>query len=150
MTSHAYRAATAVLLLAGSLGAISTANGNGGPPARPAAAHIASAHLASLHAHMSVTRPPHARAPHATRPATAKVSRLLLSAEGTVKAGQFDGAVGKCPRKYPTPVSGWFDSESEKVVLGGSVPLGAHRWAVGVESFDTVDADYVVGIVCVK
>jgi hypothetical protein len=150
MSSHAYRAAAAALLTAGSLVAISTANGNGGPTARHVSAALApSARLASMPARMSLTRPPHTRVPQATG-STAKVSRLLLSAQGTVKPGEFEGAIGKCPKKFPTPVSGWFDAASTKVVLGGSRPFGAHRWGVGVENFDTVDSDYVVGIVCLK
>ena len=87
-------------------------------------------------AHMSVT--------------STTVRRTVLSRTGTVEPGQFDCAVGTCPKKYPTPVSGWFSAKSDKVTLGESVPLGKHKWSVGVVSFDTAPSDYIVGVVCLK
>src|SRR5215217_7296470 len=57
------------------------------------------------------------------------VKRTLLSKEGTVQPGEFSGATGTCPKKYPTPVSGWFSAKSDKVVLAESIPLGAKKWA---------------------
>ena len=143
--SHVYRAAATALLVAGSLVAISAADGDSDAPARPALTRTL-----TLHAHMSVTRPPHSRVPAATPAKGVHVSRLLLGRSGTVKAGALDGAVGKCPKKFPTPVSGWFTAQSEKVVLAESLPVRQHGWAVAVENLDTVDSDYVVGIVCLK
>jgi hypothetical protein len=81
---------------------------------------------------------------------TTSVKRTLLSMEGTVEPGLFSGAVGTCPRKFPTPVSGWFSAVSDKVVLAVSVPIGKHKWQTGVTSFDTVPSEFVVGVVCVK
>jgi hypothetical protein len=99
---------------------------------------------------MSVIRPPHRIAPTAGPATGVHVKRLLMGRPGTIKAGAFDGAVGKCPKQFPTPVSGWFSAQSEKVVLVESVPVRAHSWAVGIENLDTADSDYVVGIVCLK
>lgn len=78
------------------------------------------------------------------------VKRTLLSKEGTVQPGTFDGAVGTCPRRFPTPVSGWFSAVSDKVVLAQSIPLGKKKWATGVVNLDTAPSDYIVGVVCVK
>src|SRR4051812_29330008 len=101
------------------------------------------------------TTAPHAKAakrnPVAHMSATsASVKRTLLSKEGTVQPGEFDGAVGTCPRKFPTPVSGWFTAKSNKVVLAESIPIGRKKWSTGVVNLDTVASDYIVGVVCVK
>src|SRR3954453_2905376 len=144
-TPHVQRAAATALLIAASLVAISVADGDEKTPARPALARTL-----ALHAHMSAIRPPHTMAPAATPTKGLHVQRLLMGRPGTVKAGAFDGAVGKCPKKFPTPVSGWFSAESEKVVLVESVPVRLHGWAVGIENLDATDSDFVVGIVCLK
>jgi hypothetical protein len=81
---------------------------------------------------------------------TTSVKRSLLAMEGTVQPGTFAGAVGTCPKKFPTPVSGWFTAVSDKVVLAVSLPIGKHKWQTGVTSFDTVPSEFVIGVVCVK
>jgi hypothetical protein len=143
-TSHVRRTAAAALLIAGSLVAISVADGDGNTPAR---ATLTRTPL--LHARMSAI-PPHTNAPAATPTKGLHVQRVLLGRQGTIKAGAFDGAIGKCPKKFPTPVSGWFTAQSEKVVLVESAPVGLHRWAVGVDNLDTTDSEFLVGIVCLK
>lgn len=127
------RHAVAPLVIVGvSLFAIGNASGS-----RPSQTGHGFAHVASHLARMTATTP-------------TGVRRTLLSSEGTVQPGTFDGAVGTCPKKYPTPVSGWFTAKSDKVALATSIPIGKHKWAMGVSNFDTVPSDYIVGIVCVK
>jgi hypothetical protein len=121
-----------VILVAAALIAMANASGSGTTSLRAKAAN-SSAHPV---AQMSV--------------ASTSVKRTLLSFEGTVQPGEFDGAVGTCPTKYPTPVSGWFSAKSDKVVLGESLPIGKKKWEAGVVNFDTVPSDYIVGMVCVK
>ena len=82
--------------------------------------------------------------------ASTGVKRTLLSFEGTVEPGLLDGAVGTCPKKYATPVSGWFSARSDKVVLASSIPIGKRKWQTAVINMDTVPSEYIVGVVCVK
>jgi hypothetical protein len=121
-----------VLLLAASPFALAATSGSGKTPLRAKAASGGTRAVA----HMSVR--------------STGVKRTLLAEEGTVQPGEFAGATGSCPKKYPTPVSGWFSAKSDKVVLAESIPIGAHKWATGVENLDTVASDYIVGTVCVK
>jgi|tagenome__1003787_1003787.scaffolds.fasta_scaffold20455793_1 hypothetical protein len=124
-------AIVALLGAAASVVAIGTASGSRGTASRADMVHRTSAV-----ARMSVT--------------STSVKRVLLSNEGTAQPGEFQGSTGTCPKKYPTPVSGWFSAKSDKVVLAESIPVGAHKWAVGVTNLDTAPSDYIIGVVCVK
>jgi hypothetical protein len=75
----------------------------------------------------------------------------------TVQPGAFLGGPLTCPRKYPHPISAFFDSSSEKLVLTQSrpepsdaTPKRIRKWAIGTTNFDTVPANVTVGIVCIK
>jgi hypothetical protein len=75
----------------------------------------------------------------------------------TIQPGAFLDGPLTCPRKYPHPISGFFDSSSEKLVLTRSrpepsdaTPKRIRKWAIGTTNFDTVPADVIVGIVCIK
>jgi hypothetical protein len=83
------------------------------------------------------------------------VSLTYLSTTGTVAAGQFSAARGTCPRSRPHPVSAFFDSGSDKVVLGAARPdptsrLSSRSWLVGVTNLGDTSARYIVGLVCAK
>jgi hypothetical protein len=132
MRFRARHAVVPAVMVGVSLFAIASASGS-----RPSQTGRGFAHTSSHLARMTATTP-------------AGVRRTLLSKEGTVQPGTFAGAIGTCPKKFPTPVSGWFSAKSEKVALATSIPIGKHKWAMGVSNFDTVPSDYIVGIVCVK
>lgn len=62
-----------------------------------------------------------------------------------------------CPKSYPHPIGGLFDSNSAKVFLATSRPnpagataAKANAWEVGVTNMDTVPATVVAGAVCVQ
>jgi hypothetical protein len=74
-----------------------------------------------------------------------------------VEPGAFHGGTLTCPRKFPHPMSGFFDSNSERVVATTDRPnpanVGPRRvraWAIGVTNLDSVPANVSVGTVCIK
>jgi hypothetical protein len=86
---------------------------------------------------------------------SSSVSLTYLSTTGTVQPGAFSGARGTCPRTRPHPLSAWFDSGSDKVVLGAARPdpssrPGSRSWLVGVTNLGDTSARYIVGLVCAK
>jgi hypothetical protein len=86
---------------------------------------------------------------------TPGVKLTYLSTTGTVAAGAFEGAKGTCPRSKPHPISGFFDSGSDKVVLGAARPEPSNRetsrtWLVGVTNLGDSSAAYQVGLICAK
>lgn len=83
------------------------------------------------------------------------VKLTYLSTTGTVAAGTFSGARGTCPRSKPHPLSAFFDSGSDKVVLGAARPdpstrPGSRTWLVGVSNLGDTSARYEVGLICAK
>ena len=76
----------------------------------------------------------------------------------TINPGAFFGAPLKCPAKYPHPISSFFDSDSEKVVLtqdrpepqNGPNPRRVRQWSIGTTNFDSVPAGVTGGIICTK
>jgi len=75
----------------------------------------------------------------------------------TVQPGQFFGASMRCPLRYPHPISSFFDSGSEKLVLTSDLPDPANasprrvrKWFIGVTNFDTQPANVQVGVACIK
>jgi hypothetical protein len=63
--------------------------------------------------------------------------------------------VGTCPRSNPHPISAYFDSGSDKVVLGAARPDPSGRpasrtWLVGVTNLGDSSAAYQVGLICAK
>jgi hypothetical protein len=86
---------------------------------------------------------------------TPGVKLTYLSTTGTVAAGAFSGAKGTCPRSKPHPISAYFDSGSDKVVLGAARPDPSTRpasrtWLVGVSNLGDSSAGYEVGLICAK
>jgi hypothetical protein len=86
---------------------------------------------------------------------TPGVKLTYLSTTGTVAAGAFSGAKGTCPRSKPHPISSYFDSGSDKVVLGAARPDPSTRpasrtWLVGVSNLGDSSAGYEVGLICAK
>ncbi len=111
-----------------------TGFGRGGHPS-------ATAHATGAVGHMAATTP--------------GVKLTYLSTTGTVAAGAFSGAKGTCPRSKPHPISAFFDSGSDKVVLGAARPDPATRessrtWLVGVSNLGDSSARYEVGLICAK
>ena len=86
---------------------------------------------------------------------TPGVKLTYLRTTGTVAAGAFKGATGTCPRSNPHPISAFFDSGSDKVVLGAARPEPSNRetsrtWLVGVTNLGDSSAAYQVGLICAK
>ena len=86
---------------------------------------------------------------------TPGVKLTYLSTTGTVAAGAFEGAKGTCPRSKPHPISAFFDSGSDKVVLGAARPdpptrEASRSWLVGVSNLGDTSAGYRVGLICAK
>jgi hypothetical protein len=75
----------------------------------------------------------------------------------TVQPGQFHIGALKCPSKFPHPISGGFDSDSNNTYLVTSRPdplsAGAqavHRWAIGVTNTDTKAHGVTAVVVCAQ
>ena len=75
----------------------------------------------------------------------------------TVQPNQFFGGALTCPRRYPHPMSGFFDSGSDKLVLTSDRPEPANasprrvrKWFLGVTNLDTQAANVQVGVTCIK
>jgi hypothetical protein len=73
----------------------------------------------------------------------------------TVPPGQFFGAALRCPSKFPHPVSGGFDSDSNKVFASTNRPdpefstvRKARDWEVGVTNLDSSPASVMAVVVC--
>lgn len=73
----------------------------------------------------------------------------------TIQPGQFFGASLRCPSKFPHPVSGGFDSNSNKVFGSTNRPnpvfstaRTARAWAVGVTNLDSSPANIIAVVVC--
>jgi hypothetical protein len=86
---------------------------------------------------------------------TSGVKLTYLSTTGTVAGGTFSGAKGTCPRSTPHPISAFFDSGSDKVVLGAARPdpptrESSRTWLVGVSNLGDSSTRYEVGLVCAK
>jgi len=86
---------------------------------------------------------------------TPGVKLTYLSTTGTVAAGAFEGAKGTCPRSKPHPISSFFDSGSDKVVLAAARPdpparKASRTWVVGVSNLGDSPAGYELGVICAK
>ena len=75
----------------------------------------------------------------------------------TAPAGQFAGGFLTCPKKFPHPISGFFDSSSNDTYLSASRPTpfgvsakAARKWAIGVTNTGTQSAGVVAGVVCAQ
>jgi hypothetical protein len=82
---------------------------------------------------------------------------VFLRGNATVPPGEFHGGSLRCPRRFPHPISGFFDSSSERLVAttdrpqpANARPRSVRAWAIGVTNMDTVPANVTVGVVCTK
>jgi hypothetical protein len=82
---------------------------------------------------------------------------VYVRGSATVQPGAFHGGTITCPRRFPHPVSGFFDSDSEKLVLttdrphpSNAGPRRVRTWALGTTNLDAVPANVTVGVVCTK
>jgi hypothetical protein len=89
--------------------------------------------------------------------AKAGVKIAYVRGTATVPPGQFFGAPLKCPARFPHPISGLFDSTSNKAALTASRPdppgaaaASARSWFVGVTNLDTTPAQVGAGVVCAR
>jgi hypothetical protein len=85
------------------------------------------------------------------------VGIVYVRRNGAVPAGQFGLAILTCPKKFPHPLSGLFDSGSEQTYLSTSRPdpddvsaKRARKWAEGVTNSGTQPTGVELGAVCAR
>jgi hypothetical protein len=87
--------------------------------------------------------------------ASSRLNVAYVYGNKTVQPGQEFDAPLRCPKRFPHPISGGFDSNSNKTFLATSRPFpfnssarAATGWSVGVTNLDTAPASVIAVIVC--
>ncbi|MFL5826197.1 MAG: hypothetical protein ACJ76V_06705 [Thermoleophilaceae bacterium] len=82
---------------------------------------------------------------------------VYVRANGTLAPGTYGQIVLTCPHKFPHPISGLFDTDSDLTLHATSRPdpdgvsaRKAHKWAEGVTNTSQKQAGVTVGAVCMK
>jgi hypothetical protein len=82
---------------------------------------------------------------------------VYVRRSGRIAPGQFGQETLLCPRNFPHPISGFFDSDSEQTYLATSRPdpdgvsaKRARKWAEGVTNAGTTEAGVTIGAVCAR
>lgn len=93
---------------------------------------------------------------HVTTAATTPGIKLVyVRGTGTVQPGQFFGGSLKCPRRFPHPIAGLFDTNSDNTYLSSNRPepidasaRTARKWFIGVTNAGGQPANVLAGVVC--
>ena len=87
----------------------------------------------------------------------AGLKAVYVTGSATVGPGQYHGGFLRCPRRFPHPIGGFFDSNSATLALTtnrphpiGSTPRNVRSWAIGTTNFGNEPANVGVGITCIK
>jgi hypothetical protein len=119
---------------------------------------LATARQPRAAAHTSLAGHAMRMAPTASAAAAGRKGTVVktLEATGTIQPGTVNGSSGRCPRRAPHAISGyWGTDEANRdgdLVVVRSSPLGGRgrRWEVALKNVGATPVTAYVGIVCIK